>query len=270
MYAVIGSLESVLSTKAIDMLDPCRRKTDMNRDLLAIGIGNTLAACIGGLPMISEIVRSKANMDNGAKTRFSNFWHGVFLLISIALLAKVVHLIPMPALAAMLVFTGFRLASPVEFIHMYRVGREQLVFFIFTLFAVLATDLLWGIVMGVGVKLLYHWMNGVSGWGMFKPLLDVETRDDGTLVIHAYESAVFSNWIPFRRQIKQLSERYEGPIAVDMAETTFVDQTVMSKLHELQLEFEAEGRKFEVVGLEGHSAFSNHPLAGRRQDRKPN
>lgn len=270
MYAIIGSLESVLSSKAIDMLDPYRRKTNMNRDLLAIGVGNTVAACIGGLPMISEIVRSKANIDNGAKTRFANFWHGIFLLVSIALLARVVHLIPMPALAAMLVFTGARLASPSEFLHMYRIGKEQLVFFVLTMFAVLATDLLIGIVLGVAAKLIFHWMNGVPGWAMFKPHLDVETSDDGTLIIHALESAVFSNWIPFRKQIKQLSNNYKGAIAIDLSQTMMVDQTVMEKLHELQKEFIAEGRSFEIIGLEAHLAAGNHPMSARKHFRMSN
>ncbi len=86
--------------------------------------------------MISEIVRSKANIDNGAKTRFANFWHGLFLLVSVSFLANFIHLIPMTALAAMLIFTGFRLASPNEFLKVYRTGREQLFIFVFTMIMV--------------------------------------------------------------------------------------------------------------------------------------
>lgn len=248
------------------MLDPYRRKTNMNRDLLAIGVSNTVAACIGGLPMISEIVRSKSNIDNGAKTRFANFWHGVFLLFSIAFLGKVIHLIPNSALAAMLVFTGFRLASPNEFIKVFKTGKEQLAVFVFTLIAVLATDLLIGILLGIALKFVIHVANGVPINSLFKRYLDIETLPDGSSIIHANRSAVFSNWIPFRQQIEYLGLVQHSNIIIDFSDTKFVDHTVMEKLHELQSDFEAEGLRLELRGLDSHRQMGRDSLAARRLD----
>lgn len=264
MYALIGSLESILSAKAIDMLDPYSRKSNLNRDLLAVGIGNTIASMIGGLPMISEIVRSKANIDNGAKTRFANFWHGMFLLVSISFLGNFIHLIPMAALAAMLVFTGFRLASPNEFVKVFKTGREQLFIFVFTMVMVLATELLTGIILGIVVKLVIHTYNGVPLSSLFLPFLDVETRPDGVCVIHAKKSAVFTNWVPFRRQIVDLGLLQRSNVIVDLSGTNYVDHTVMEKLHELQEEFKHEGLNLDVVGLEGHEPMSGSSLSARK------
>jgi MFS superfamily sulfate permease-like transporter len=233
MFALIGSLESLLSTKAIDMLDPWKRKTNMNRDLVAVGIANTVVASIGGLPMISEIVRSKANIDNGARTRFADMWHGLFLLGFVALLPAMIHRIPLSALAAMLVYTGFRLASPKEFMNVYKTGVEQLIIFTGTVIAVLATDLLIGIGIGIALKFAIHMANGVPLRSLFWPYLDVSAASDNTVVITVRDSAVFSNWIPFKRQIERLGLVQRNNLIVDLAGTKLVDHSVMEGLHAL-------------------------------------
>jgi MFS superfamily sulfate permease-like transporter len=265
MFSLIGSLESLLSTKAVDMLDPWKRKTNLNRDLVAVGIANTLASSLGGLPMISEIVRSKANIDNGARTRFSGMWHGLFLLGFVALVPMLIHRIPLAALAAMLVYTGFRLASPKEFLNVYRIGREQLVIFVVTVVAVLATDLLVGIAIGIGVKFLIHIYNGVPMHSLFRPYLDIEARDDTTVVIYVRESAIFTNWIPFKRQIEQVGLVQRNNIVLDLSATRFIDHSVMERLHEMEIDFEQAGLQFEILGLDAHRQLSNHPRAARKR-----
>ncbi len=266
MFALIGSLESMLSAKAIDMLDPWKRKTNLNRDLLAVGLANTAVAMVGGLPMISEIVRSKANIDNGARTRFADLWHGIFLLGCVALIPFVIHQIPLAALAAMLVYTGFRLASPKEFMSVYKIGREQLVIFVVTIIATLSTDLLIGIGAGIATKIALHIFNGVPLRSIFKPALDVEMQDDHTVVIHAHDSAVFTNWLPFKYKIRQLGLTKGTNVVLDLSGTKIVDHTVMERLHEMEMDFEQAGLDFEVVGLDFHRQVSDHPQAARKRD----
>jgi MFS superfamily sulfate permease-like transporter len=265
MFALVGNLESLLSAKAIDIFDPWHRKTKLDRDMVAIGIANVAAASIGGLPMISEIVRSKANIDNGACTRFADLWHGLFLLAFIALLPGLICTIPLAALAAMLVYTGCRLASPNEFISIYKIGREQLAIFTSTLVGVLATDLLIGVLIGIAVKLFIHLLNGLPIRSMFKPFLEVKVLDDSTVQVDARGSAVFSNWIPFRRQLCQLGLEQQNNVIVNLEGTKLVDHSVMEGLHELHADFERAGLTLEVIGLGEHQAFSAHPFATRRR-----
>jgi MFS superfamily sulfate permease-like transporter len=265
MFFVIGSLESLLSAKAIDLIDPWKRKTNMNRDVVAIGVANLASALVGGLPMISEIVRSKANIDNGARTRFADMWHGVFLLSCVALIPTILHRIPLAALASMLVYTGYRLAHPSEFIHVYHRGREQLIVFVTTLVAVLATDLLIGIGIGIGVKLLIHLLNGVPLNSLFKPYLDVTDQDENTCRIVAHQSAVFTNWIPFRRQIENVGLIQRKNLIVDFSDTKLVDHSVMDKLMAMQREFAQEGLSLAITGLDAHQQLSRHERAARKR-----
>lgn len=265
LFFAIGTLESLLSAKAIDMLDPWKRKSDLDRDILAVGAANLCASLVGGLPMISEIVRSKANIDNGARTRFADFWHAVFLLLCVALIPVALHRIPLAALAGMLVYTGFRLAHPSEFLQMYRVGREQLLIFVVTLTAVLATDLLIGIAIGIALKIAIHVINGVPLSSLFKTFLDVETLGENTCVVHVHRSAVFSNWIPFRRQLEYLGMVQRQNVVVDLSQTFLVDHNVMDKLHELEQEFAQEGLTLTISGLERHQPLAEHERAARKR-----
>ncbi|TWT97960.1 C4-dicarboxylic acid transporter DauA [Botrimarina colliarenosi] len=265
MFFAIGSLESLLSSKAVDLLDPWKRKTDMNRDMLAVGVANLAAAGVGGLPMISEIVRSKANIDNGARTRFADLWHGVFLLLCVALIPTILHRIPLAALAAMLVYTGFRLAHPNEFVNAYRIGKEQLVIFVTTIVAVLATDLLMGIGIGILTKMVIHLANGVPLSTMFKPFIEVEEVDANASMIIARGSAVFSNWIPFRRQIEQIGLIQRRNIIIDVSHAKLVDHSVMEKLEQMQADFVQEGLGFEVRGLDTLQPYTSDPYAARKR-----
>lgn len=261
MFSLIGSVESLLSAKAVDQIDPWRRKTNMDKDLLAVGIGNTAAAFVGGLPMISEIVRSKANIDNGARTRFANMFHGLFLLAFVALVPALIDRIPLSALAAMLVFTGFRLASPQEFVHMYKIGREQFIIFVSTVIGVLATDLLVGICIGILVKAIIHVVNGAPIGSLFKPNMQVNAAGDDSATIKVNSSAIFSTWIALKNRIAKQSAK---KITIDLTDTKLVDHTVMANLEALAKEFTEADRELAVIGLENHKQLSDHPLAARK------
>lgn len=263
MFFAIGSLESILSAKAVDIIDPWKRKTSMDRDLLAVGAGNLCASLIGGLPMISEIVRSKANIDNGACTRFANMWHGLFLLVCVALIPTVLHLIPLAALASMLIYTGFRLTHPREFLHVYQIGKEQFLIFVATLIGVLATDILIGILIGIAMELTIHVLHGVPLRSLFKPFFDVELVGENEAIVRARHSAIFSNWILFRRQLVRLGLLERRNVVLDLSRTKLVDHSVMEKLRDLQRDFAANGVALELRGLNSHKPLSSHELSAR-------
>ncbi len=264
MFSLVGSIESLLSAKAVDLLDPWRRKSNMDRDLLAVGVGNLIASFLGGLPMISEIVRSRANIDNGAYTRKANLFHGLFLLAFVALLPGLIQSIPLAALAAMLVYTGLRLASPAEFKKTWQVGAEQLALFVTTLIVTLATDLLLGVAAGILLKFVLHLaMNKISPRHLFSA--QVETRAEGAegwLTLRS--AAVFSNYLSLHKQVGALRAAGAQTLHVDVSHAPFIDHTTMERLHDLDFELKAAGGSLDLIGLERHRPLKPHPLAARR------
>ncbi len=242
LFAIIGSLEGVISAKAIDGIDPWGRKTNLDRDLLATGLANTLSAFIGGLPMISEIVRSKANIDNGARTRFANFYHGMFLLSCVVLIPGVINQIPLAALAALLVLTGYRLASPHEFMSVYREGKDPFIVFVSTILGVLATDLLKGLAIGIGVRIVIHFIRGGS---IFRLNAKIIPERDQSITIFLRGSIVFSSWIPLRKHLDRFFK--EGKrVTLDITETKLMDRRVMSRIDEWTKKFKENGLELSV------------------------
>lgn len=262
MFALVGSIESLLSAKAVDMIDPEKRRSDLDKDLLATGVGNLIAGLIGGLPMISEIVRSSANIGYGAKSKLSNFFHGLFLLLFVAFLPGLIHRIPLAALAAMLIFTGTRLASPSEFTKTYRIGREQLIIFMTTMIVTITVDLLVGVFAGLLMKMIIHLVNGVPFAGLFKPAVD-EIVEGNRVVLRVKHAAVFSNYLTIKKHL--LKHENAKLVVVDFEDARLVDHTVMEKLHEQEDLFKRSGRKLELCGLDGHKSLSAHPLAARKK-----
>ena len=153
--AIIASLETLLCVEATDKMDPHKRKTPYSRELKAQGLGNIVAGLIGGIPMTAVIVRSTANLDSGAKTKMSAFYHGIFLLASLLVIPTVLNLIPLSALAAILLYIGYKLTKPVIYRKQWKLGYNQFIPFIVTVVAILFTDLLIGICIGMAVGVYF-------------------------------------------------------------------------------------------------------------------
>lgn len=261
MFALVGSLESMLTVKAIDLVDPQKRKADPNRDLLAVGIGNTLCGLLGGLPMIAEVVRSSANVNNGAKNRWANWFHGLFLLIFLVFLPWLIVQIPLSALAAMLVYTGYKLASPHHFISTLKIGKDQLIIFVVTIIVTLWTDLLLGIGAGLVVKLIMHLLSGASLSTLFRADIRIESYDN-IHTVYIKRAAVFSNFMNFKSIVNSLppSER----VIIDFSETRLVDHSFITQLISLQKTWEKRNKILEFKGMEQLKPVSDHPMASRK------
>lgn len=263
LFSLVGSLESLLSARAIELLDPWKRKTNYNRELLAVGVANLLSSLIGGLPMIAEIVRSKANVDSGGRTKNANLFHGLFLLAFVLLIPGLIHKIPLAALGAMLVYTGFRLANPNEFVRVFKVGSEQFVVFVVTIIATLATDLLIGVGIGIATKLGFHLWNGVPVKNIFRADVQGVVQDEQHMLLIVNHAAVFSNWLGLSQVIQENFKEYDS-VVLDLSRTRLVDHTVMEKLHHAVDEAKRAGKELKIIGLEGHRSLSSHPLSAKK------
>ncbi|MES2616956.1 MAG: SulP family inorganic anion transporter [Bacteroidota bacterium] len=153
--AIVASLETLLSVEATDKLDPFKRNTNANRELKAQGVGNMVSGLIGGLPVTQVIVRSSANVSAGGKTKMATITHGIILLLSAILIPRYLNYIPLASLAAILLLVGYKLAKVSLFKGMYKLGWEQFIPFVVTVSAILLTDLLKGIAIGMAVGIFY-------------------------------------------------------------------------------------------------------------------
>lgn len=264
MFALVGTLESLLTVKAVDMLDPFKRKSNANRDLIAIGVGNTLAGILGGLPMISEVARSSSNVSNGAKTRWANFFHGAFILGFVLLASHLIELIPNTALAAMLITVGLKLAHPREFIHIFQIGKEQLAVFLVTIFFTLFEDLLVGIAAGMALKIIIHLLHGAPLSSLFKAPASVSFEGDRYL-IEIEKAAVFTNFLGIKSRLEAIPQGMH--VTIELKNTRLVDHSVMENLHHFQHDYTAAGGTVEIIGLDDHRALSSHHLAARKKSR---
>jgi MFS superfamily sulfate permease-like transporter len=259
MFYFVCSLESLLTVKAIDSMDPQKRMSDANGDITGQGGGNVFAGLLGGIPMISEVVRSSANIKFNAKTKWSNFFHGLFLLLAMIFLIPVIELIPNAALAAMLIYAGYNLTSPKHYIHAFKVGKEQFIIFIVTVIVTLVEDLLIGIACGILAKMVIEVFNGVKFSSFFKAHFDIE-KNKNSINIHVKEAAIFCNLLKYKKLINQNLGKKK--ITLDFSEAQYIDHSFMSYL--TYVKQESDSKWFEITGLHYLKKISNHPLSARR------
>ncbi|HZI25687.1 MAG TPA: SulP family inorganic anion transporter [Chryseolinea sp.] len=264
MFLFINSLESLLTVKAVDGLDPFKRQSNPNKDLSALGAGNFVSGLLGGLPMISEVARSSANVNFGGRTRWANFFHGFFLFIAMLLFIPVIEMIPNSALAALLIAVGYRLASPNEFYKTYKIGAEQLMTFLITIIVTVSTDLLVGVASGILAKFIFHILNGAPLRSLFQPRYEI-TENNEEYYIAIREAAIFSNLIGFKKLFKKLQPGKK--VVLNFADALIVDHTFMEQLHHFEEEYQHGRGTVAVTGFEYFQHFSNHPLATRKFSR---
>lgn len=212
--AIVASLESLLCISAIDELDPQRRTTDKNGELLAQGGGNLVSGLIGGLPVTSVIVRSSANVGAGAQTKLSTLLHGAWLLLSVLLIPTILNLIPLSALAAVLIATGYKLTKPSLFTKRWKQGFTQFVPFVATIVAILFTDLLIGIAIGLVVGFVFVIARN------FRPAL-VLVKEGDSYMIHARRNLYFIHKHELQRELGRVPDG--ANLLVDLSATSFVD-----------------------------------------------
>ena len=261
---IITSIESLAIAKAVDKIDPYKRKTDLNKDLTGIGLSTVVAGMIGGLPIIAVIIRSTVNIHNGAKTKWSNMYQGLLLLLFIVVLSPIMRQVPLCAFAILLVYTGFKLASPAVFKQAYSQGTEQLIFFVGTMILTLYTNLLIGLLGGLLLALVTHMLLAKLPVAEFfrmvyKSRTKLLKRSDGTFDLKIRGIANFLGILKVDRLVAQIPSGAD--VNIDLSETRLVGITYMDFLVEYLKAQRAAGGQVFITGLDSHVSFSTHNRA---------
>lgn len=235
--AIVASLETLLAIEAIDKLDPLKRVTPTNRELKAQGLGNMVSGFIGGLPLTSVIVRSSANVMSGAKTKGSAIMHGILLLASVFFVPKILNMIPLAALAAILIFTGYKLAKVSLFKEFYSKGLDQFVPFVVTILAILFTDLLIGILIGTAVGLFFMVRSN------FKSAVFV-VHDDNKYLVRLRKDVSFLNKPIVKQKLEQVPRN--SFVLIDATRADFIDKDIIEEINNFLKHAHLKNIKVEI------------------------
>jgi MFS superfamily sulfate permease-like transporter len=241
IIAIIASLETLLSIEAVDNLDPERRVTSTNRELVAQGVGNTVSGLIGGLPITSVIVRSSANVNAGGKSKLAAIFHGGLLLISVILIPGLLNMIPKGALAAILILTGWKLAKPSVFTGFWKAGKYQFVPFIVTVSVIIAIDLFniipvlsgKGLIIGVGCGIIAATGAILQGNLKNSYFFHSEKHKEGdTITIRLSEEVSFLNKAAIRQTLDHMPK--DSAVVIDASNTKYIDFDVLELIKEFR------------------------------------
>ncbi|MFT3903641.1 MAG: SulP family inorganic anion transporter [Niabella sp.] len=243
--ALVASLESLLSIEAVDDLDPYQRVTPTNRELKAQGLGNIVSGLIGGIPVTSVIVRSSANVNSGARTKMSTIYHGILLLLSVAFIPAILNMIPKSALAAILVYTGYKLAKPALFVAFYKKGWNQFLPFVITIVAILATDLLKGVIVGICVGIFFIIRSN------FKRSVFV-VNDDNKYLFRLRKDVSFLNKAIIKNKLASVPDNSD--VFIDAQRADFIDKDIIEVIEDFIIQASLKDIHVELRT----SALNNH------------
>ena len=263
--AIVASLETLLCVEATDKLDPLKRITPTNRELLAQGAGNIISGLIGGLPLTQVIVRSSANIQSGGITKTSALFHGILLLVTAALIPTVLNLIPLSALAAILLVIGYKLAQPALFKEMYAKGMDQFIPFMVTVLGIVFTDLLIGISLGLAVGIIQIlWINYKTPYH-FDP---EKVKPGKPIYIELSEDVSFLNKAGIIHTLELIPEGCH--VIVDAHKTKTMHPDILEIFEDFQINATSRGIEYECVGFERFGLGSSPILnfSAHLQDRK--
>ncbi len=250
VVALIGSIETLLCLEATDKLDPLRRVSHPNRELVAQGLGNMIAGALGGVPMTSVIVRSSANVYSGGRTRLSSFVHGVLLLVSVVVIPMILNLIPLAALAAILILVGYKLANAQLFRKMFKIGSDQFLPFIVTVVAVVGTDLLTGVLIGTAVGLMVVLrMNYHAAYTL--------VHEDNNYLIRFAKDVTFVQKMKLKRELARVPDG--ASILIDGGGAMFIDFDILEILNDFKASAEDRNLTIQVRNFRP-SQFRLFPL----------
>lgn len=254
--AVVASIETLLCIEASDKLDPLKRYTDTNRELLAQGTGNIISGLLGGLPMTSVIVRTSANINSGGRTKTATIAHGILLLLAVLSIPMILNKIPLACLAAVLLMIGYKLASPTVFKHMWKSGKYQFIPFIITVVAVVFTDLLEGVAIGLVVSVFFILRANLKLAYFFKK---EEYQQGEIITIKLAQEVSFLNKAAIKQTLNHLPT--QSKVVIDATDTFYIDHDVVQLIKDfLNIGSKDKNIQVSLVGFKDEYTmeFSTH------------